>query len=131
MMFKRLMAMIFGSALAISPAACAELAEGGLYATPQENGTYSVLKILKRDGHGVHVRVYSNVYETLPRQVDEATLYMAGADKKDNELLGMGHLPISNETFAGWGAVFIQQSTVKPDELEGYEYWREAQGGYF
>lgn len=130
-MFKKWKAMIFGTALAVSQTSCAEWIEGGLYATPQENGSYHVLKILKRDGNGVHVRIYSNVYKSLPEHIDEATLYMAGADRKDDEPLGMGHLPISNESFASWGAVYIQQSEVKPDEMEGYEYWREAQGGYF
>jgi hypothetical protein len=40
----------------------AEFKEGGIYATPQEGGKYSVLKILKIDDGGVHVRMYSNVH---------------------------------------------------------------------
>jgi hypothetical protein len=104
--------------------------EGGLYSTQNENGSYSVLKILKLDDNGVHVRLYSNQFSAPPKQIDESKLYMAGVDKKPNETLGMGHAPISKKSFAGWKAVFVQQSTVKDEELEGYKMWAEAKGGY-
>lgn len=83
------------------------------------------------DNHGVHVRIYSNVYPTPPAQIDESTLYMAGLDKREDEPLGMGHLPIFNETFSSWGAEFVQQSSVAAEELEGYQMWLEVEGGYF
>ncbi len=103
--------------------------EGGLYATRREDGSYAVLKILKTDARGVHVRTYSNAYAQRPGRIDEAALYMAGMD--DGEHLGMGHLPVSYASFSGWDAVLVQRSSVAGDELEGYEMWREAQGGYF
>jgi len=107
-----------------------QLVEGGLYATPAEHGGYSVLKILKLDEGGVHVRLYSNRFTARPTKIDEGTLYLAGL-KQPNEPLGMGHAPISKRSFAGWQAVFVQQSTVKKEELEGYELWLEEKGGYF
>jgi hypothetical protein len=107
------------------------LVGGGLYYTRNENGSYSVLKILKLDDGGVHVRLYSNQFPKPPAKVDESTLYMVGVDRKPNETLGMGHAPISKRSFAGWKAVFFQQSTVKDDELEGYKMWLDAKGGYF
>lgn len=107
------------------------LIEGGLYYTQNENGSYSVLKILRLDDGGVHVRLYSNQFSTPPTKVDESTLYMGGVDRKPDESLGMGHLPISRQSFQGWRAVFFQQSAVKEDELEGYRMWLEAKGGYF
>ncbi|HVZ18262.1 MAG TPA: hypothetical protein VG897_14165 [Terriglobales bacterium] len=108
-----------------------QLVEGGLYYTSGENGGFSLLKILKLDGGGVHVRLYSNHFVAPPTKVDESTLYMAGMDRKPGEQLGMGHAPISKRSFAAWKAVFIQQSTVKEVELEGYKMWLEAKGGYF
>jgi hypothetical protein len=108
-----------------------QLVEGGLYYTPGENGGFSVLKILKLDDGGVHVRLYSNHFTTPPTKIDEGTLYMAGMNRKPGEQLGMGHAPISKKSFAGWKAVFIQQSSVKKEELKGYEMWLEAKGGYF
>jgi hypothetical protein len=130
-MFKRLFAILFGTAVATSPAAAGQWLEGGLYVTPQENGSFVPLKILRVDNHGVHVRIYSNVYPTPPAHIDESTLYMAGVDKLEDEPLGMGHLPISSEAFSGWGAEFVQQSSVVAEELEGYQMWLEAEGGYF
>jgi hypothetical protein len=105
--------------------------EGGMYSTPQDDGTYTVIKILKLDDQGVHIRMYSNVFESLPASIDESTLYMAGVDRGPDEALGMGHAPISRQSFATWGAEFIQQSSVSPEELEGYDMWLEAGGGYF
>lgn len=130
-MFKRLFAVLFGTAVATSPAAASQWLEGGLYVTPQENGSFVPLKILRVDNHGVHVRIYSNVYPTPPAHIDESTLYMAGVDKREDEPMGMGHLPISSETFSDWGAEFVQQSSVVAEELEGYQMWLEAEGGYF
>jgi hypothetical protein len=108
-----------------------QLVEGGLYYTQNENGSFSVLKILKLDKGGVHVRLYSNQFPEPPIKVDESVLYMAGVERKPNETLGMGHAPISKRSFEGWKAMFFQQSSIKDDELEGYKMWLEAKGGYF
>jgi hypothetical protein len=108
-----------------------KLAEGGLYYTQNKNGSYSVLKILKLDDGGVHVRLYSNQFSTPPTKVDESALYMVGVDRKPNETLGMGHAPIAKRSFEGWKAVFFQQSSIKDEELEGYKMWLDAKGGYF
>jgi len=107
------------------------LKEGGLYYTRNENGSYSVLKVLKVDEQGVHARLYSNQFSSAPSKVDESSLFMAGVDRKPNETLGMGHAPLARKTFESWKATFFQQSTVKEEELEGYKMWLEAKGGYF
>jgi hypothetical protein len=108
-----------------------KLAEGGLYYLQNENGSCSVLKVLKLDDQGVHVRRYSNQFPSPPTGVDESTLYMVGVDHKPNETVGMGHAPLSRKSFQAWKATFFQQSSVKEDELEGYKMWLEANGGYF
>jgi len=105
--------------------------EGGLYSTPNESGSYSVLKILKIDDDGVHVRLYSNQFSERPTDVDPDTLYMAGMDRREDESLGMGHAPVSRASFATWGAEYIKTVSVTEEELEGYEMWLEAGGGYF
>lgn len=107
------------------------LTEGGLCHLPHDGGTYKVLKILGVDEGGVHARLFSNVYSAPPTHVDEASLYMAGMDRKPDEPMGMGHLPISHRSFATWNAVLFQQSRVTDDELDGYRMWAEAKGGYF
>lgn len=107
------------------------LVEGGLYSTRDEKGAYAVIKILKLDDVGVHIRLYSNQFTEHPTTLDESTLYMAGVDHGPNESLGMGHLPVSRESFAQWGARFIKTVDVTEDELDGYAMWKEASGGYF
>jgi len=108
-----------------------EWIEGGLYCTQNEDGSYSVLKILKMDDVGFHVRLYSNQFAQRPRQIDESRLYMAGMNRKPGERLGMGHTPVSKKAFLNGNATLIQKSTVRDEELEGYKMWLEATGGYF
>jgi hypothetical protein len=108
-----------------------EYIEGGIYSTPASDGGFSILKILKIDENGCHIRVYSNNFSIRPSSIDENQLYMAGINRKPKETLGMGHLPLSKSSFTGWGVVFIKKSTVSSEELEGYRMWLEAKGGYF
>jgi len=108
-----------------------QFVEGGLYSTPAENGSYRVLKILKVDHIGVHVRFYSNQYDQAPIKIDESALFMVGLDRKPEEALGAGHLPISKMHLATWGVRYVQQSTVTEDELDGYRKWLEDGGAYF
>ena len=106
---------------------------GYFYATPREKGGYNVLKVLKTDAMGVHIRLYSNVYPSLPATLDIETLYLAGLDEQSEQTdLGMGHLPISFDSFMTWQAVPLNQfEPVSEDQLEGYQMWQEAEGGYF
>jgi hypothetical protein len=45
--------------------------------------------------------------------------------------MGIAHAPVSNETISTWELTFIQQSSVSPEELDGYNAWLEAGAGYF
>ena len=105
--------------------------EGGIYSVPTENGRYSVIKILKIDDSGVHLRMYSNTFPQRPADVDTSKLYMAGIDHKATEQLGMGHAPISHASFRNWSAKFIKREAVRDEELDGYRMWKEGGGGYF
>lgn len=109
--------------------------EGALYAVP-DDGRYQVVKVLRIDQIGAHVATFSNRYDQLPHSVDESTLYRRGfaedfSDLHSGEPMGIGHLPLSSDTFAGWQPMFIQQSSVRDDELTGYRSWLESSGGYF
>jgi hypothetical protein len=105
--------------------------DGGLYYFKNDNGTYSVLKILKSEGSGVHVKVYSNQFDSPPTQVDESKLYLAGIDHKTNETLGIADVPLKAGSFENYKATFFQQGTVSEQELEGYNTWKKAGGQYF
>ena len=134
-MLRALVAMLAGYGLArVFPGRAAittAWVEGGLYVAPGEDGTFRALKILKLDDEGVHVRIYSNVFRSMPASIDEASLYLAGSDHAPDEPLGMGHLPLSKQAFATWHPTLIQSSAVSAGELEGYALWLEAEGGYF
>jgi hypothetical protein len=139
-MIARFLTRLFGAGGKATPKAefASDWVEGGLYATPWGEGRYAVLKILKLDEHGVHMRRYSNVYDACPSSLDESSLHVSGIEAlvegvevREDAPLGVGHMPVSKGTFASSGAVFIQASTVSSEELEGYEMWREAKGGYF
>jgi len=44
---------------------------------------------------------------------------------------GVGHLPIRKKEFYRWGPLYIGQSAVTEEELEGYRMWQKANGEYF
>jgi hypothetical protein len=102
---------------------------GGLYSVDDGEGAYRVAKVLAMDENGVHVRLYKNRFTQRIIEVDEGTLALGTINDPDG--FGMGHLPVSRKTFAGWKPVFIRQSTVSQEELEGYELWKEGGGAVF
>jgi hypothetical protein len=131
-MFAKILRSVFGSDASNEASRANPFAtEGAIYVTLEEDGSFHALKVLKTDEFGVHLRLYSNTFAQAPESIDESALYLAGIGRNTNERLGMGHVPVSNESFAAWRAQFVQQSTVSPDELDGYETWKEAGGGYF
>ena len=62
--------------------------EGGIYSMPSDDGTHAIVKILKLDPEGVHIRVYSNRYAEIPEALDESALYMARVDDPTESLAG-------------------------------------------
>ena len=124
-------ALAIGALLSLVGCARPDVREGALYTTKETDGSYGIVKVLKKDDGGVHLRVYSNRFEARPTSVRESDLYMAGMDSKPGEQMGMGHAPISWRSFRTWGAEFVQASSVAESELEGYRMWQEAEGGYF
>jgi hypothetical protein len=100
--------------------------EGGLYVTCSKN-PYGFLKVLKVEEEIVHVRLYKNKHEKIPARIDPGSLELGTINDKDG--FGIGHLPISYEMFASWQPQFLQHTLVEPEELEGYEAWKESQGG--
>jgi len=99
---------------------------GDLY-TVANGGGYAIVKILAVDEASVHVRVYKNAFATRPSRVDESSLTLGTIHDADG--FGMGHVPISRERFEAWQPRFLARSAVKKEELEGYEIWKEANGG--
>ena len=91
---------------------------GELYSIPLQ-GQFGVFKVLKVDTRGIHVRVYSNLYEKLPSKIDEKELFI---DHKDAS--GTSHTPLTYSSIQLWKPSFLQDSKVKNEELDGYLQWK-------
>ena len=102
---------------------------GGLYSIDEGKGGYRIAKILALDDKGTHIRFYKNSFATRPDQINPATLEIGTIHDTDG--FGMGHLPLLKDNFQSWNPIFIKQTTIEKEELEGYEMWKEAGGGYF
>lgn len=100
---------------------------GGLYSAPSDKGGFRIAKILVIEQGIVHVRIYKNRFEKRPKAIDQMSLSLGTIHDPDG--CGMGHMPVSQKTFAEWELAFVAQSSVKEEELEGYKYWQEHGGG--
>jgi hypothetical protein len=108
-----------------SRSAPSELFEGGYYSIA-DGETFSIAKVLKLEQDIVHVRIYKQHFPQRPRSIDISLLTLGSIHDKDG--FGMGHLPLRLETFTANEPAFITYSEVKPEELEGYELWKDLGG---
>jgi hypothetical protein len=106
-----------------------QIVEGGIYSIDVGDGTFGVAKILKLEPPVVHVRLYKNKLHVRPASVKLEELSLGTS--KDTDRIGIGHIPSSEKTFAGWKPVLLVKSQVTESELEGYKRWKEAGGGVF
>jgi hypothetical protein len=98
---------------------------------------YGVVKVLRQEFRGLHVRVYSNVFAERPQRIEESMLesrpvyeeLRAGVPL--TEPIAIGHLPLSRRSFSSLKPDAIRTALIEPDEMLGYEDWKSARGGYF
>ena len=86
---------------------------GGLYTSHNEDGSYGISKIIALDDFAVHIRMYSNKFDTKP-------------DKNLNskELKSfIGHVPMAKEGFLLDSPELLKVEEVTEPELEGYKYY--------
>ncbi len=91
---------------------------GGIYATPDEDGSWGVVRVLALDEHTVHLRSYTDRFAEQPKDVDLAKLRWF-----------IGHMPVAREGFDKERHVLIKVVPVAEDELEGYRYYLESTTG--
>lgn len=103
-----------------------ELLEGGYYSIV-DGESFAIAKILKLEPDKVHVRIYKKHFPERPAAIDPSLLTLDTIHDPDG--FGMGHLPLRCETFLQRSPVFITQLPVTANELQGYEFWKEAGGG--
>lgn len=98
---------------------------------------FGIVKLLRQQFRGVHVRVYSNTFVERPERIGEAELESrpiptdASGDRPPTAPLAIGHVPLGHATFQAWQPVFVATALVQPDELVGYEMWKFEKGGFF
>ncbi|HKD82282.1 MAG TPA: hypothetical protein VKH81_21495 [Candidatus Angelobacter sp.] len=105
-----------------------QLFEGGYYSIA-DGPAFSIAKILRLEPHTVHVRIYKENFPQRPRSIDPTALTLGRIDDQDG--FGMGHLPLRLESFMERQPRFLTYAAVEAGELEGYNMWKEAEGGVF
>lgn len=103
---------------------------GGIYSIPREDGSFRIAKVLVVEDQIIHLRIYANSFSERPSQIDPAALSLGKVtDGKGN--FGIGHIPLTIESFRHMSPVYLQTTDVTEDELDGYHIWKESRGGTF
>jgi hypothetical protein len=103
-----------------------ELFEGAYYSTA-DGEVFSIARVLKLEPAVVHVRIYKQHFQQRPRSIDPAALTRGTVHDKDG--FGMGHLPLRLVTFMDRKPIFLTHAEVLPNELNGYNLWKETADG--
>jgi hypothetical protein len=101
-----------------------KLEVGGLYSIENGDEGYRIAKLLAYGDGTYHVRVYAQKFPSRPSTVDPSTLSIERYDFPGGG--GFGHLPLGESGFLYWKRVLIMKTTVKPDELVGYNMWKRG-----
>lgn len=91
------------------------LVTGGLYVSQNEDGTFGVSKILALDDFAVHIRMYSDQFDTKPSTLNSSDLKFL-----------IGHAPMAKEGFLLDKPELLKVEKVTEEELEGYHYYLNA-----
>ncbi len=97
---------------------------GGLYAVPNQDGTWGVAKVLAVDNAVIHLRSYANKFAQQPTEAEIPELTMDSSD--DSPGMGIGHFPLAREGFFADNPVLIKVVPVTEEDLEGYNLYLEA-----
>ena len=92
-----------------------ELRAGGLYASKNEAGKYTITKILVLDEIAVHARFYNEKFDRIPIELSSSNLTFL-----------IGHVPMAREGFLREEQHLIVVEKVSDSELEGYRLYLEA-----
>jgi hypothetical protein len=95
---------------------------GGIFSMTDGKGEYKIAKVLVVDPSAVHVRIYAGGMSRRPTRVKPGDLRLGGDDP------GIGHLPVTHAVFAKGNPQLIAMDAVLPEELDGYDMWKEAGG---
>ena len=94
------------------------LSAGGIYASKNEAGKYTLTKILALDAETVHARFYNEEFDELPTEVSSGDLTFL-----------LGHAPLARKGFLAEHRDLVTVEDVSESELEGYKIYLEAMQG--
>lgn len=103
------------------------LVPGGIYSIDNKNGMFGAAKLLLSENGVAHIRVYKQKFAQRPRVIDPSALSLGSVHDPDG--FGLGHMPIRMAGFLSWRPIFLTQTPVVAEELEGYEIWKSEGGG--
>ncbi|MEX1171665.1 MAG: SRPBCC family protein [Chloroflexota bacterium] len=92
---------------------------------------YAAAKMLRADRSGVHLCIYADRWVVPPDHIDPWALAFGTTETLASGILALGHIPLSHKAYARMQPKFDRLAMLGSRELEGYQEWREAQGGYF
>lgn len=95
-----------------------ELFEGGYYSIAPGEG-FGIAKVLKLVPHKSHVRVYKHAQRFFARScsIDLTTRTLGTIHGKDG--FSLGDLPLLISPCKGWEPIFLTDSEVKLEQLDG------------
>jgi hypothetical protein len=105
-----------------------KLIVSGIYSVNSGSGKYGIIKILVLDSNVVHIRIYANKFVNRPSQLDTSKLFLGTIHDKE---FGVGHMPIAISELLQWEPRLIMKQSITQEELEGYNIWKEDNGGVF
>jgi len=102
---------------------------GDIYSTSDGNGCYRIVKLLAHADGVCHLRIYKQKFSERPATIDIASLSLGKLGDPDG--FGMGHIPQREAGFLQGRPMLLTNVAVTPEELDGYEIWKENGGGVF
>jgi hypothetical protein len=99
----------------------------GLYSIEDGDGSYATAKVLALEPAVVHLRVYKERFTIWVRDDTPASLILSSL--RDSEGAEISHPLVAPSAFLATRPVFIRQTAVETDELQGER--RVASGGVF
>lgn len=98
-----------------------ELQEGALYALPKTGKGYAIVKVLGLIGDGGYIRVYSNLFDHVPDELEEESLFVGDPDDEND--VGLAFLPTTQSSLRTWRLTWIQSGEVTPSEAKTVQRW--------
>ena len=92
-----------------------ELKTGGIYATRNDEGKYSLSKILVLEDEAIHIRLYNEEFDEIPKSVSS-----------DDLTFLLGHAPMARKGFLSDDPKFVTLESVSDSELAGYRMYIDA-----